>query len=101
MNHFTIGHNPTKTGCGQQTPVDEETDIAAHLVDSVPCGMYGWVGYGGSLHLWDPAQEIGFAYVPTHLAWYDQSWQRAVRCLKALYQTLAGNDLEIKSESDL
>ena len=51
--------------------------------------MYGWIGYGGCLHLWDPAHEIGFAYVPTHLAWYDRSWQRAIRCLTALYQCLA------------
>ena len=97
MNHFTIGHNPTNIGCGQQTSVDEAD--TAHLDHLVPCGMYGWVGYGGSLHLWDPAQEIGFAYVPTYLAWYDKSWQRAVRCLKALYQSLA--DREIKAESDL
>ena len=79
INHFTIGKNPTRNQYG------EEADIS-HLV---PCGMYGWIGYGGCLHLWDPAHNIGFAYVPTHLAWYDRSWQRAVRCLTALYQCLA------------
>ena len=32
---------------------------------------YGWGGYGGSVFLWDPAREVGFAYIPTYLAWWD------------------------------
>ena len=48
----------------------------------VPQGMYGWGGYGGSLFLWDPARQIGFAYVPTYLAWYDKEKRRGTKLLR-------------------
>ena len=49
----------------------------------VPRGLYGWGGFGGSggenmgiknlifisAFVWDLEKEIGFAYVPTYLAW--------------------------------
>ena len=34
-------------------------------------GFYGWMGFGGSVFQWHPELEIGFAYTPTLLAWYD------------------------------
>ena len=42
-----------------------------HYGQLVPRGLYGWGGYGGSVFLWDPAREVGFAYIPTYLAWWD------------------------------
>ena len=50
--------------------------------------MFGWGGYGGSMFVWDPRLEVGVAYVPTYLAWYDREKQRGVRCLQALYKCL-------------
>ena len=87
VNYFTTGSNPTRNGCGDSDPVDADT--GADIAQLVPAGMYGWIGYGGCLHLWDPETGVGFAYVPTHLAWYDRGWQRALTCLKALYRCLA------------
>ena len=40
------------------------------------------------MFLWDPSREIGFAYVPTYLAWYDREKQRGVSCLRELYKCL-------------
>ena len=63
---------------------DHESQMWAQ---NVPRGMFGWNGYGGSVHVWDVERGIGFAYVPTYLAWYGQR-ERAIRCLKALYHSL-------------
>ena len=57
-------------------------------VNRVPNTMHGWNGYGGSLHVWDNDLEIGFAYVPTYLAWYDQKRQNATKILDKLYKCL-------------
>ena len=53
-----------------------------HYGDQVPHGFFGWGGYGGSVFLWCPEHQIGFAYVPTYLAWYDRGKQRAIKCLR-------------------
>ena len=44
--------------------------------------------YGGSVFLWDPRTQLGFAYVPTYLAWYDREKRRGVACLQAVYSSL-------------
>ena len=59
----------------------------------VPRGMYGWGGYGGSLFLWDPTSEIGFAYIPTYLAWYDKEKQRGTRLLREAVFKCAGQNI--------
>lgn len=53
-------------------------------------GFYGWHGYGGSVMQWEPELQIGFAFVPTKLHWYDlfnmrgAALQNAVKeCVKA------------------
>ena len=48
-------------------------DGMVHYGQLVPRGLYGWGGYGGSVFLWDPAREVGFAYIPTYLAWWVRS----------------------------
>jgi len=55
----------------------------------VPRGLYGWGGFGGSVFVWDLENEIGFAYVPTFLAWYDREKQRGTRLLNTFYACLA------------
>ena len=54
-------------------------------------GFYGWMGLGGSLFQWHPAQRIGFGYVPTSLNVLDlvnergKAYQREVlRCVQRL-----------------
>ena len=56
-------------------------------------GYYGWMGYGGSVFQWHPELEIGFAYTPTLLAWYDLNNTRGgelqkevVECVKRINQ---------------
>ena len=51
--------------------VEAGRDGMVHYGQLVPRGLYGWGGYGGSVFLWDPAREVGFAYIPTYLAWWD------------------------------
>ena len=46
------------------------------------------IRYGGSVFLWDPRTQLGFAYVPTYLAWYDREKRRGVACLQAVYSSL-------------
>jgi len=36
-------------------------------------GYFGWFGYGGSVFQWNPELQIGFAYTPTMMEWYDIS----------------------------
>ena len=52
-------------------------------------GFYGWFGYGGSVFQWHPELEIGFAYTPTLLHWFDALngrgrllQQEVVKCVK-------------------
>ena len=40
-------------------------------------GSYGWGGLGGSIFVWHPELEIGFAFVPNYMLWFD------IHCLKA------------------
>jgi len=54
----------------------------------VPRGLYGWGGFGGSAFVWDLEKEIGFAYVPTYLAWHDREKQRATRLMNTFYACL-------------
>ena len=84
VNYFQDGYDPASGG----TDIENDTDEFRHYGQQVPQGMYGWGGYGGSVFLWDPKNEIGFAYVPTYLAWYDRQKLRGVRCLQALYKSL-------------
>ena len=34
-------------------------------------GFYGWKGFGGSVIQWNPDLDIGFAYVPGTVVWYN------------------------------
>ena len=34
-------------------------------------GFFGWGGLGGSIFEWHPELEIGFAFVPNYLLWFD------------------------------
>ena len=54
-------------------------------------GFYGWFGYGGSMFQWHPELEIGFAYTPTLLHWFDAQngrgrllQQEVVKCVNNL-----------------
>ena len=93
VNYYADGHNPTRQDStrqdSQQEERLEEDGSLRHHTTLVPAGLYGWNGYGGALHVWDPELEIGFAYVPTYLAWYDPEKIRAMRCISALYKCLA------------
>ena len=98
VNYYADGHNPARQDStrqdstrqdSQQEERLEEDGSLRHHTTLVPAGLYGWNGYGGALHVWDPELEIGFAYVPTYLAWYDPEKIRAMRCISALYKCLA------------
>ena len=93
VNYYADGHNPTRQNStrqdSQQEERLEEDGSLRHHTTLVPAGLYGWNGYGGALHVWDPELELGFAYVPTYLAWYDPEKIRAMRCISALYKCLA------------
>ena len=85
MADFKDGYDPSiNVDCGE----NDSDERFRHYGELVPSGMYGWGGYGGSVFLWDPRHEVGFAYVPTYLAWYDREKQRGVRCLQELYKCL-------------
>lgn len=58
-------------------------------------GYFGWLGFGGSAFQWHPEAQIGFAYVPTYLAWDDCTNARAGRLQRALITCVE----EIKKES--
>ena len=45
-------------------------------------GYYGWMGFGGSIFQWHPAQDIGFAFVPTALHYLDLLNERG-KCYQA------------------
>ena len=52
-------------------------------------GFFGWFGYGGSVFQWNPELQIGFAYTPTLLHWFDMTngrgrllQQEIVKCVK-------------------
>ena len=54
-------------------------------------GFYGWMGLGGSLFQWNPALDIGFAFVPTALHYLDLLNERGkvyqaevLRCVRKL-----------------
>ena len=85
MELFQGGVNFFKDGfkSGQEERDKNEFQFWAQ---QMPAGMFGWNGYGGSVHVWDNEMEIGFAYVPTYLAWYDRERKKAIRCLRKLYE---------------
>jgi len=83
------GVNYYKDGYVNEVSETIGEDGGGHYGQTVVRGMYGWGGYGGSMFLWDPKSEIGFAYIPTYLAWYDSKKRRATDCLKALYKCLS------------
>ena len=89
VNYYADGHNPTRHDSPQQEERIEDGGSLRHHTTLVPAGLYGWNGYGGALHVWDPELELGFAYVPTYLAWYDPGKIRAMGCISALYKCLA------------
>ena len=72
----------TQGGVNQFGEVTRASQGLLHYGDQVPPGFYGWGGYGGSLFLWSPQHRLGFAYVPSYLAWYDRGKQRAIKCLR-------------------
>ena len=86
------GINYFSSGCEAGTNSDLPPLLPGQIVhygQQVPRGVYGWGGYGGSIFVWHPEHNIGFAYVPTYLAWYDRGKQRAVHCLrKAIFDCL-------------
>ena len=40
-------------------------------------GFAGWQGFGGSVMQWNEAENVGFAYAPTLVQYYDVSNTRA------------------------
>jgi len=88
------GVNYYKDGFVNAEDEAKETNGFVHYGQQVARGMYGWGGYGGSVFLWDPKTEIGFAYIPTYLAWYDREKYRATKCLKAFYKCLTALNKE-------
>ena len=91
---FTFGMKTNFTQGGvNQFRGGEEMAVRApgeivHYGDQVPRGFYGWGGYGGSVFLWSPEHNIGFAYIPTYVAWYDRGKQRAIKCLTTFLDCL-------------
>jgi len=55
---FKDGYDPSinVASCSDEKDDDESFK---HYGELVPAGMYGWGGYGGSVFLWDPRNEIG------------------------------------------
>lgn len=54
-------------------------------------GFYGWIGIGGTNFQWNPELNIGFAYTPTRIPYYDlfnevigQLQQEVVDCVRCL-----------------
>ncbi|TRY67036.1 hypothetical protein TCAL_03472 [Tigriopus californicus] len=54
-------------------------------------GFWGWIGLGGSTFQWHPKHNIGFAFCPTKVAWYDLFNEKAgslqeiiVECVRSL-----------------
>ena len=85
--NFTQG-GVNKFAGGEESVGEVKPGEIVHYGDQLPGGLYGWGGYGGSLFLWSPQHKIGFAYIPTYLAWYDRGKQRAVNCLRKLFDCL-------------
>ena len=75
-------------GGGKESAGPARPGEIVHYGDQVPPGLFGWGGYGGSVFLWSPQHNIGFAYIPTYLAWYDRGKQRAINCLRKLFDCL-------------
>ena len=49
-------------------PIEGE-DEKSEKIREMRNGYYGWYGLGGSVFQWNPRLKIGFAYVPTLMAW--------------------------------
>ena len=47
-------------------------------------GYYGWYGLGRAVFQWHPEARIGFAYVPTLMAWYDNHMLKGARLQKVV-----------------
>jgi hypothetical protein len=41
------------------------------LMTTLRSGYIGWMGMGGSIFQWYPELEIGFAFVPNQMYWFD------------------------------
>ncbi|XP_071747483.1 esterase/beta-lactamase LipL [Lepeophtheirus salmonis] len=81
---FTLG------GVSQFT-IEKSKNPDLEIVSKNRDGFYGWMGFGGSVFQWEPEKEIGFAYVPTFLEWYDMLntkgsvlQKTVVECVEAL-----------------
>jgi len=48
----------------------DDSDAQAKL-KSLREGFVGWAGLGGSVFQWHPGLDIGFAFVPNLMHWYD------------------------------
>ena len=44
-------------------------------------GFVGWQGFGGSVMLWHPGHNIGFAYTTTDFSWWDLATNTRARKL--------------------
>ncbi len=55
---------------------DDDVPYQAHI-KGLREGFAGWQGLGGSVMQWHPEEEIGFAYAPTLVHYYDMSNTRA------------------------
>ena len=42
-------------------------------------GFVGWMGYGGSVFMWNPENKIGFGYVPFDLIEIDMNNKRGAQ----------------------
>lgn len=81
--HFTQG------GLNLFTMKGSENNARDRALNQGREGFYGWMGLGGSIFQWHPAQQIGFAFVPTSKHIIDVFNERGkvyqeevLRCLK-------------------
>ncbi|CAB4056161.1 unnamed protein product [Lepeophtheirus salmonis] len=78
-------------GCTPRVYIEKSKNPDLEIVSKNRDGFYGWMGFGGSVFQWEPEKEIGFAYVPTFLEWYDMLntkgsvlQKTVVECVEAL-----------------
>lgn len=72
INHFKV--------TGENAPLHMRTSCENRA------GYYGWFGFGGSVFQWYPDYKIGFAYVPTLLAWEDMTNARGALLQKIVVE---------------
>ena len=57
-------------------------------------GSIGWIGFGGSVLLWNPELEIGFSYVPFNFIDLDMCSKRSAALEGIVAQIVKGTYVE-------